>query len=225
MKFKERPRREPEPAERDDVHVAANRCPFCHTDILGEGLKQGCPSCMAWHHTDCWREGGLSCSSCGFTEPSQAKLEPGPYVLAGSPDPPLHGPRSPGWQSGGVLKIPGEIAEISARLAALLTASGCAADTPSPTRFWFSTATSRGIPLSGDFFMTSCEREVQIEWRVYPANVWIMLLITFLGFAPAFLVFPPLAVFYLLKVRPRRFVETLLEGITRNNSIGPSRPE
>lgn len=57
-------RNSPEPIERDDVHVAAIRCPFCHEDISGDGLKHGCPKCMAWHHQACWQESD-GCSACG----------------------------------------------------------------------------------------------------------------------------------------------------------------
>ncbi len=67
MKFKERPPREqePEPVERSDVHVAANRCPYCHEDVEA---KQSvvCQKCLSRHHGACWREAG-SCSACHGT--------------------------------------------------------------------------------------------------------------------------------------------------------------
>jgi HEAT repeat protein len=40
------------------------RCPFCHERIEAEGEKQGCGQCMAWHHAECWAEGGGKCSAC-----------------------------------------------------------------------------------------------------------------------------------------------------------------
>jgi hypothetical protein len=68
VKFKEQPRREPdpEPAERDDVHVAANRCPFCHEDVLVE-TSVVCQRCLTRHHEACWEESG-ACSSCSSTQ-------------------------------------------------------------------------------------------------------------------------------------------------------------
>jgi len=49
----------------------------CHEDVGAEGLKQGCPSCMAWHHAACWREVGDRCASCGF-QPDDAGPAPEP---------------------------------------------------------------------------------------------------------------------------------------------------
>ncbi len=65
MKFKDRPRvePEPEPVERDDVHVAANRCPFCHEDVEAQESVV-CQGCLTRHHEACWEESGV-CSSCG----------------------------------------------------------------------------------------------------------------------------------------------------------------
>ena len=66
MKFKEGPRApDPEPVERDDVHVATNRCPYCHDNIVQGEVRLGCPHCMAWSHKACWEEGDAQCSSCG----------------------------------------------------------------------------------------------------------------------------------------------------------------
>ena len=53
------------PAERSDVRVAANRCPFCHEDVQLETSEWvACRSCQARHHRDCWSEAG-ACGSCG----------------------------------------------------------------------------------------------------------------------------------------------------------------
>ncbi|MBL4844206.1 MAG: hypothetical protein JKY65_01660 [Planctomycetes bacterium] len=72
MKFKDRP---VEPArevpERDDVHVASNRCPFCHEDVTPDE-SVACQGCLARHHRECWTESGAACSSCG----SEVCLEP-----------------------------------------------------------------------------------------------------------------------------------------------------
>ena len=61
-----RPRPEPtEHAERADVHVAVNRCPFCHDDVdIDQDDWVSCRSCQARHHAACWQESGC-CSSCG----------------------------------------------------------------------------------------------------------------------------------------------------------------
>ena len=53
------------------------RCPFCHDAIEGEGEKQGCGSCMAWHHTECWAEAG-KCASCGAHAGSTLGAQPTP---------------------------------------------------------------------------------------------------------------------------------------------------
>jgi len=62
-----------------DVRVAvgreAPRCPFCHEAIGAGGLKRGCPSCMAWHHADCWGEAAGRCAACGFVEAPGAAPE------------------------------------------------------------------------------------------------------------------------------------------------------
>ncbi|HBP21622.1 MAG TPA: hypothetical protein DEA08_28040, partial [Planctomycetes bacterium] len=55
----------PAPAERSDVRVTANRCPFCHEDVQLETSEWvACRSCQARHHRDCWSESG-ACGSCG----------------------------------------------------------------------------------------------------------------------------------------------------------------
>lgn len=53
------------PTERDDVHLAANRCPFCHDDAR-HSPSAACERCLARHHPACWDEAGR-CSSCGHT--------------------------------------------------------------------------------------------------------------------------------------------------------------
>ncbi len=64
MKFKERPPSTPgqEPAERDDVRVATNRCPFCHDEVEAPSSVV-CEGCLARHHGSCWEELGC-CGSC-----------------------------------------------------------------------------------------------------------------------------------------------------------------
>lgn len=76
----ERPPEENNP-ERDDVHLSANRCPYCHEDVQISALDWvACRSCQARHHKDCWAE--LQC--CGackeeryladVSEPIQAQV-------------------------------------------------------------------------------------------------------------------------------------------------------
>ena len=61
----------PEPVrdvERDDVVVAANRCPYCHSDVDAEADDGvACKGCLARHHKSCWDEAGV-CSACGGTQ-------------------------------------------------------------------------------------------------------------------------------------------------------------
>lgn len=64
---------EPTPVpDRDDVHVVANRCPFCRDDVsVDDDATLVCQRCLARHHTPCWSEdkrGGGRCSACGATE-------------------------------------------------------------------------------------------------------------------------------------------------------------
>lgn len=68
MKFKGPPQGDPgsEPVERDDVRLAANRCPYCHDDVPRQ-LGVACQVCLARHHPDCWEEGG-ACAACSATE-------------------------------------------------------------------------------------------------------------------------------------------------------------
>jgi len=49
----------------EGVHLATNRCPFCHEDVAVEAdAWVSCRSCQARHHPACWGEGG-ACSACG----------------------------------------------------------------------------------------------------------------------------------------------------------------
>lgn len=51
--------------ERDDVHLSANRCPYCHTNVQISALDWvSCRSCQARHHHACWTE-LQHCGSCG----------------------------------------------------------------------------------------------------------------------------------------------------------------
>lgn len=52
-------------AEREDVQLAVNRCPFCHDRIEVDAPGwTSCRSCQARHHDACWGE-RPGCSSCG----------------------------------------------------------------------------------------------------------------------------------------------------------------
>jgi hypothetical protein len=57
---------EPPPAERDDVRVAGNRCPYCHEDVPRE-TADVCRDCLARHHAACWAE-APRCGACGSVE-------------------------------------------------------------------------------------------------------------------------------------------------------------
>jgi hypothetical protein len=52
-------------AQRDDVRLLANRCPFCRDDVSQDSeLSVACQACLTRHHAPCWQEAGR-CSSCG----------------------------------------------------------------------------------------------------------------------------------------------------------------
>lgn len=76
--MKEKQPEPPRPApERDDVHVARNRCPYCRDDVAPEASTV-CQSCLTRHHAACWDEAG-ACSSCG----AHAALEQAPPRVSG----------------------------------------------------------------------------------------------------------------------------------------------
>lgn len=51
--------------ERDDVHLSANRCPYCHENVqISASDWVSCRSCQARHHQACWTE-LQRCGSCG----------------------------------------------------------------------------------------------------------------------------------------------------------------
>jgi len=51
--------------ERERLHVrGANRCPYCHDAVTAAAAKEGCRTCMAWHHAECWAAHG-GCGACG----------------------------------------------------------------------------------------------------------------------------------------------------------------
>jgi hypothetical protein len=77
VKSKERPtpNDEPEPVERDDVRLAANRCPFCHDDVE-KAASVACQGCLARHHASCWTE-SRACSACGCEVSLQAATATG----------------------------------------------------------------------------------------------------------------------------------------------------
>jgi hypothetical protein len=63
MKFKT-PAPRQDAAERDDVQLTVNRCPFCHTNVAQDTAQVVCKGCLARHHTACWDE-SHECSACG----------------------------------------------------------------------------------------------------------------------------------------------------------------
>jgi tetratricopeptide (TPR) repeat protein len=89
----EKPRNQdprPEPADRDDIRFARNRCPYCHDDIATQADDWvACKDCLARHHEACWDESGR-CGSCG----SEARLAeeeapPATATQAANPNSPL----------------------------------------------------------------------------------------------------------------------------------------
>ena len=44
------------------------RCPYCHDKVRPDAVKLACNACMAWHHQECWIEGGDQCATCGQAE-------------------------------------------------------------------------------------------------------------------------------------------------------------
>jgi hypothetical protein len=73
------------------VKVEHPRCPYCHADVLADEPKQGCRSCMAWHHEECFTSNGGKCATCGAqTELVAPKPEP---VLAREVEPIREPPR------------------------------------------------------------------------------------------------------------------------------------
>ena len=64
--------------EREDVQVAATRCPYCHEDVA-RAAADVCQSCLARHHGECWVE-GQRCGSCGAADvlrPARPALDAG----------------------------------------------------------------------------------------------------------------------------------------------------
>ncbi|MBX3467347.1 MAG: hypothetical protein KF878_10690 [Planctomycetes bacterium] len=54
-------------ARREDVRLAAARCPFCHDDVhpdAGDVACVACERCLARHHEACWDE-ARRCGACG----------------------------------------------------------------------------------------------------------------------------------------------------------------
>lgn len=46
------------------INVKHPRCPYCHDPVDSRDLKEACPTCMAWHHKECYQE-HKGCSACG----------------------------------------------------------------------------------------------------------------------------------------------------------------
>ncbi|MCA8920466.1 MAG: hypothetical protein KDD82_01585 [Planctomycetes bacterium] len=62
--------------ERIQIKVDLPRCPFCHDDVLADQPKRGCEACFAWHHAECWGEGGERCSACGVAPEGATPVAP-----------------------------------------------------------------------------------------------------------------------------------------------------
>ncbi|MEZ6189335.1 MAG: RING finger protein [Planctomycetota bacterium] len=76
MGLHERPAEPPRDVARDDVAVAANRCPYCHTAVTaGDADGVACKGCLARHHQSCWDEAGR-CSACGAEEALVSQVKP-----------------------------------------------------------------------------------------------------------------------------------------------------
>jgi len=67
------------------------RCPFCHQEVVAVDPKRACEACMAWHHRDCWAEGGDRCGACGMTgeAPPPPTRDLRPHLEHGEPQSPL----------------------------------------------------------------------------------------------------------------------------------------
>jgi len=66
------------------------RCPFCHDDVApGSGVaKVVCEGCHAFHHDECWHEGGgCSAGRCGSDIPVPVRLHADPPAPAPAPAP------------------------------------------------------------------------------------------------------------------------------------------
>lgn len=76
-------------AERTQPQVQVNRprCGFCHECVGADDAKQGCPSCMAWSHADCWQEHG-GCPACGEGAPPPRAVQR-QQAASGNRRPPL----------------------------------------------------------------------------------------------------------------------------------------
>ena len=53
---------------RDDVTVAAHRCPYCRDVVERDAELVVCRDCLTRHHAACWIEGNAACSSCASTD-------------------------------------------------------------------------------------------------------------------------------------------------------------
>lgn len=67
-----------EAAREARVEVSGPRCPFCHDTIAPRVEKLACDACMAWHHAECWTEGGQRCGGCGAGVVSGSRHVPDP---------------------------------------------------------------------------------------------------------------------------------------------------
>ena len=73
----------PRAALRDDVQLAANRCPYCHERVEVDAADwTSCRTCQARHHEACCDEAGV-CSSCGAGERLVADRGRGGALLGG----------------------------------------------------------------------------------------------------------------------------------------------
>src|SRR4051812_47624485 len=69
--------RRPAPADEQTspaVELPQPRCPFCHEDVKPGTAQLACNRCRAWHHQECWTEGGGRCAACSAGETGDPKL-------------------------------------------------------------------------------------------------------------------------------------------------------
>ena len=78
------------------VDIDHPRCPYCHAAVKpGDGAKQSCGDCMAWHHSECWQDHG-GCSACNQTQPATAPSDRTGKVLDAPADAVKSGSRALG---------------------------------------------------------------------------------------------------------------------------------
>ena len=182
------------------------RCPFCLDDVEGSEQKQGCPSCMAWHHSACWEEAGSKCSACSASAPTRiAQEQPAPTQAVAAR-----------WgASAGTHDLEGEQSQVVARLRLLLAAANCSVDAEGDTlRFrQGSFLTQSELPRVGTFKVRQSGKRVAIDWEVAPATGFASAWILLWSLALCWLILPPILAYQTLVVHPRKFAQNLLAGL------------